>query len=297
MVSALNQSLVEASYGKWAQPEADLTQMRTGYDQMCPPPKAEVEAVRCEIGGVSGLYIVPRDPKPGIILYLHGGGYVMGSSSSHFSMAAELTAAAQRALFLVDYRLAPEAPFPAALDDSCSVYRALLAQGSAPQQIALVGDSAGGGLALSTVLTLRDLGLAAPACVGTISAWADLSCSAESLVRNAGIDPILTADVPLQYAELYLGDHPPTDPKASALFGDFGGFPPLFMQVGSDEILLDDSLRVAARARQAGCDVEIEIADGMMHVFQMLTWLIPEARSALLRMAAFVAQKLDEATI
>lgn len=293
MISALNRRLIEASYATWSRADADLAELRSGYDIMCPPPRTKVGAAPRQFGGVPGQFITPENPRDGLILFLHGGGFVMGSSRSHFSMAADLADTARCPLFLADYRLAPEAMFPAALDDSCAIYRAFIDEGWSPGRIAIVGDSAGGGLALSTVLALRCFGLPDPACVVTMSAWADLTCSGDSLRNKADVDPILTAAVPREYASIYLGSHPADDPRASALFGDFHGFPPLLMQVGSDEILLDDTLRIAERVRRAGGEVRLEVAEGMMHVFQMLTWLIPEANAALERAGGFIAEKLE----
>lgn len=297
MISALNRQLVEASYALWSRPDADLAELRFGYDNMCPPTRAKVRASPHQLGGVPGQLILPDDARDGMILFLHGGGFVMGSARSHFSMAADLAEAVACPLFLADYRLAPEAMFPAALDDSCAIYQALIDAGWPSGRIAIVGDSAGGGLALSTVLELRQRGLPDPACIVTMSAWTDLSCSGDSLSAKADVDPILTAAVPREYASIYLGSHPVDDPRASAVFGDFRNFPPLLMQVGSDEILLDDTLRVAERVEQAGGEVRLEVAEGMMHVFQMLTWLIPEAKAALRRAGGFIAEKLEAAAI
>jgi acetyl esterase/lipase len=294
MISALNQQLVAASYASWSREGADLTEMRSGYDTMCPPPATPVESKIDIFGGVAGQLVIPPERRSGIILFLHGGGFVMGSSRSHFSMVAELASAAQRPAALVDYRLAPEALFPAAIEDACAAYRGLLTAGHAAEQIALVGDSAGGGLAFSALFALRDEGTPLPGCLVTMSAWTDLTCSGASLQAKADVDPILTPDVPRQYASLYLGAHDSRDPLASPIFGDFTGLPPTLMQVGSDEILLDDTIRVAEAAQRAGCDVSLEVADGMMHVYQMLTWLTPNARTALRSAASFIDRHLGQ---
>lgn len=222
------------------------------------------------------------------ILYLHGGGYYFCSPLSHRAITFGLAARAKATVFSLDYRLAPEYRFPAALDDSVAAYRRLLADGVEAQSIVIAGDSAGGGLALATLLALRDAGDPLPAAAVLFSPWTDLTSSGESMQKNEGRDPMYHATVFPRVAAQYLGDAAPTDPHASPLFGRFEGLPPLLIQVGDTELLLDDSTRVAAKARAAGVRVELEIWRGVPHIFQIWAPFMPEANRALARAAEFI---------
>jgi acetyl esterase/lipase len=224
------------------------------------------------------------------ILYLHGGGYYFCSPRSHRSIVFGLATRSRASTFSLDYRLAPEARFPAALDDALAAYRQFLADGTPPQSIVISGDSAGGGLALATLVALRDAGDPLPAGGVLFSPWTDLGASGASIRTNDGADPMFSGRAIGRAAKLYLGDTPATHPYASPVYAELRGLPPLFIQAGSTEVLLDDSRRVAETARSAGVSVELQIWPNMPHVWQIFTPFIPEARRALDGAAGFVRQ-------
>lgn len=222
------------------------------------------------------------------ILYLHGGGYYFCSPKSHRTITFGLAPRAQADVFSLDYRLAPEHPFPAAHDDALAAYRQLLAEGRQAGSIVIAGDSAGGGLALATLVALRDAGDPLPAGAVLYSPWTDLACTGASLRENEGRDPMFTGNVFARVAPLYVGGESATHPWVSPLHADMHGLPPLFMLAGSTEVLLDDTLRVAERARAAGVQVECGIEQGLPHIWPIYAPFAPEARRALDDSARFV---------
>lgn len=222
------------------------------------------------------------------ILYLHGGGYYFCSPQSHRSLVFELAMRANARTFSLDYRLAPEHRFPAALDDALAAYRRLLADGAPAQSIVIAGDSAGGGLALATLVALRDAGDPLPAGALLFSPWTDLAATGETICSNDGLDPMFSGPAIARAAQVYLGETPATHPYASPLYADLRGLPPLFMQAGSTEVLLDDARRVADNARAAGVPVEFDVWPKMPHVWQIFAPFIPEAGQALDLAAGFV---------
>jgi len=288
MVSARNAEVMERAFGPWLVEGASIDELRADYDRMPPPIPEDVTVTESPVGGVRGLWFTPNGAGEAVILYFHGGGYMMGSPRSHGEMTARIARSAGARLFSVEYGLAPERVFPAALEDALAAYRALLADGREWRTVAVGGDSAGGGIAMAMLVALRDAGEPLPACAFTLSAWADLTCTGDSYLGNAEIDPLVTPEMGLENAAGYLGAHDPKDPLASPVFADLTGFPPLLLQVGTDEMLLDDSVRLADNARTAGVEVELQVADGMMHVYQLLTWLVPEAQGAIDEIGAFV---------
>jgi acetyl esterase/lipase len=223
----------------------------------------------------------PSAAKDRALLYLHGGGYCIGSPKSHRGLAAHLAAAAGVTGFALDYRLAPENPFPAGLEDAVDAYQTLLARGFAPKSIAIGGDSAGGGLTLATALRLKSLGLPQPACLLAISPWANLKQEGESFQTKAALDPICSKEGLDAYARDYLAGHLALDPLASPVFGDLTGLAPLLIQTGQDEVLLTDSETLAARAKAADLDFSLEIWPGMIHVFHAFYPLLEEGREAI----------------
>jgi acetyl esterase/lipase len=235
-----------------------------------------------------GQWLIPPTTPRATILYLHGGGYYFCSPRSHRAITFGLAIRANASVFSLDYRLAPEHRFPAALDDSVAAYRRLLENGVPAQSIVIAGDSAGGGLALATLLSLRDAGDPLPAAAVLFSPWTDLTCSGESMRTNDGRDPMYHASAFPKVAEQYLGAADARNPYASPVFGDYEGLPPLFVQAGDTELLLDDATRVAAKARAAGVRVEMEIWRGVPHIFQIWAPFMPEAREALAHAAAFI---------
>jgi len=221
-----------------------------------------------------------------VVLYLHGGAYVMGSLDTHRELMVRIAGACAARVLGLDYRLAPEFPFPAALHDALAAYRWLLAQGVAPERLMLAGDSAGGGLALATLLALRDAGVPLPAGAMLLSPWTDLTGGGASISSRAAAEPMLGIEMLLECAAFYRGSTDAKEPLVSPHFGDFHGLPPLLIQVGDAEILLDDSKRLAGAALAAGVTVELGIWEEAFHVFQMFPQL-PETAEALAALGRF----------
>ncbi len=248
-----------------------------------------------DIAGMAAEWIVPDTERQGdVLLYLHGGGYAICSPRTHRGLVADIAVKAGTKALVIDYRLAPEHPFPAAVEDACRAYRWLLAQGIDPAHITVAGDSAGGGLALALLLSLRDAGDPLPAGAALLSPWTDLAMSGWTHVTHARRDPMLSVEGALLAARHYLQNASPTDPLASPLYGRLKGLPPLLVHVGGNEILLDDSLRLAERARAAGVSVEIKIWPDLPHVFQAFAFL-PEARASRIEIARFLADCMSVA--
>lgn len=247
-----------------------------------------VRTARARDGAVSGEWVVPDGASDGTLLYLHGGGYVACSPATHRPITAGLARLSGWRVFAPDYRLAPEHKFPAALDDAVAAYRWLLAGGVSPGALAVAGDSAGGGLTLALLLRLRDGGLPLPACAVCFSPWTDLTASGDSIRANDGKCAMFRPENMAPAARGYLGDQSPRNPYASPVFGDYAGMPPLLLQVGATELLLDDSRRVHAKALDAGGVSRLQVFDGAFHVWQMLDGIVPESRTALRAAAGFI---------
>jgi len=226
------------------------------------------------------------------VLYLHGGGYVIGSPRSHRHLAAAIAGAAGSAALLVDYRLAPEHPFPAALEDALAAYQWLLGRGLAAGGVVVAGDSAGGGLTIATLLAIRDRGLPRPAAGVCISPWVDLTCSGATYATKAAVDPIVTRQSVSMMAQAYAGAGDLKAPLLSPLYADLRGLPPLLVQVGSDEVLLDDALGLGERARAAGVDVTVEEWPAMIHVWHWFLPMLAEAERAIGVIGDFVRARL-----
>jgi len=277
---------------------ADVAARREQYDRaervFKTPADVRVEAVQA--GGVPGEWLVPPGARiDAAVLYLHGGGYVIGSPRSHRHVAAAIASAAGIAALLPDYRLAPEHPYPAAVDDAVAAYVWLLRRGIAPWRIAIAGDSAGGGLTVAALLAIRDLGRPLPAAGVCISPWVDLTCSGASYTTRAEADPMVTRDGVAEMARLYLAGKDAKTPLASPLHGDLKGLPPLLIQVGADEVLLDDSTQLAAQAKTAGVDAEVEVWPEMIHVWHWFLPMLDEAERAVTRIGDFVKGRLRPA--
>jgi acetyl esterase/lipase len=238
---------------------------------------------------VPAEWILPAGITAGrVVLYLHGGSYIAGSINSHRALAANIAASAGARALVVDYRLAPEHPYPAALEDALAVYHWLLANDNPADKIYIAGDSAGGGLAAALLLALRDAGDPSPAAAVCISALTDMAFTGESIKTKADVDLILDLGKEIQFASMYLGDTDPRAPLVSPLYADLRGLPPLLIQVGSDEILQSDSTRLAEKARAAGVNVTLEVWEGMQHVWHFAASLIPEGRDAICRIGEFI---------
>jgi acetyl esterase/lipase len=231
-----------------------------------------------------------KNPNRSIILYLHGGGYVSCSAATHRPITAALARLSGCRVFSLNYRLAPEDRFPSALDDAVAAYRWLLEQGQPAGAISLAGDSAGGGLVLGLLLRARDAGLPLPACAVCFSAWTDLAGTGVSVRSNDGRCAMFRTENIADFAAAYLGDASPLDAYASPAHADLSGLPPLLLQVGSTELLLDDSRRVHDKVQAAHGVSRLEIYDDVAHCWQMLDGIVPEARDALRQAAAFIRE-------
>ncbi|MCX7035777.1 MAG: alpha/beta hydrolase [Proteobacteria bacterium] len=228
------------------------------------------------------------------LLYIHGGAFVIGSPSDYRSLTGELGRAAGVRTVSLDYRLAPEHPFPAAVDDCVAAYRALLEAGNKPADIALAGDSAGGGLVISTLVAARDAGLPMPAAALVISPWVDLACTGGTMQSKQAEDPSITREGLQAMAALYLQGKPLSTPLASPLYADLRGLPPLFVQVGSAELLLDDAVRLAGAAGAAGVPVHLSIWPNMPHVWHIFGFMLSEGRDALTEAGVFLGTFLKQ---
>jgi monoterpene epsilon-lactone hydrolase len=226
-----------------------------------------------------------------VLMYLHGGGYQLGSPGTLRNLIGLLSAGASARVLSVDYRLAPEHPFPAAVEDALTAYRWLLAAGTDPAAIAIAGDSSGGGLALGTLVALRDAGDALPAAAAVISPWTDLALTGESLRTRAEAEVMVKPTGMPETAALYLNGADPRHPYASPLYADLRGLPPILIHVGDAEVILDDSIRFAARARDAGVDVTLEVWDEMPHVWHAFAGLLPEADQAVAGLGAWLDRR------
>ena len=244
-----------------------------------------------DLGGVPTEWTRGNHPPRGVILYCHGGGYLVGSPRAYRGMAARLATLTRCDVAVIDYRLAPEHTYPAAPDDAIAAYRALLSRMDA-SSIVIAGDSAGGNLALVTLLRARDRGVPLPGGGVLLSPWTDLTGSGASMRVNAKLDPMLPAQRIDEAARLYAPTAQLDSPDVSPLFGDFTGLPPLSIHVGTTEILLDDSQRLVERAKQHGVSAELERWHRMPHVFPMFADFLPEGRQALDDIGEFVATRL-----
>jgi acetyl esterase/lipase len=249
-----------------------------------------VSIVQETLGGVAAEIITPPDARAGVtLLYVHGGAFAMGSPRTHRSLTRSLALAARVRAVVPDYRLAPEHPYPAALDDVVAVYRALHAA-DASRRIVVGGESAGGNLALALVHALRARGEPLPAGIVAISPWADLACTGDSLVAHAELDTMVPVEAMSLAIRMYVGDAEVCAPTVSPLYGDFRGFPPLVVHVSSTEVLYDDARRVVETARAAGVDAELRVWTELPHAFPAFVDILPEARAAVTEIARFIGR-------
>ncbi len=251
------------------------------------PTPRRVTRTQTEIAGRHAEWLTPRDAVADkLMIYWHGGAYIMGNCATHRQLVGHLARGAGVKALLAEYRLAPEHPFPAAIEDAVSIYRALLAEGYRPADIVMGGDSAGGGLTMATLLSLRDAGEPLPAGAFLISPWLDLAGTGESMQTHDGRDPwFKPKNLPTVRAN-YCDESQIRNPLVSPVYADVTGLPPCFIQVGSEELLLSDSTRIDAALHAAGVESELEIWPGMWHVFQLVVHLVPEARRANAKIAA-----------
>lgn len=270
-----------------------VAEQRAGMETMqagLPMPEG-VTQTDVTIEGVPCRWFTAAEHSDDVLVYLHGGGYVIGSLQTHSELMSRLALVTGRRILGVDYRLAPEHPFPAAVDDACAVLRQALAEaGSAGYRVAVGGDSAGGGLSVASMQRLRDEGTELPSAAFLFSPWADLTGTLGSHTSRAEVDPMIVAERVADMARLYAGEESEAHPLVSPLRGELAGLPPLLVQVGDHEMLLDDSLQLAEKARAAGVEVELEVYPEAFHVFQAVPQL-PEAGEALASVKAFLARR------
>lgn len=269
--------------------DTDLATRRArlaAFAAAAPPPPEPIVAAR--LGGVRVLRIAARGAR-GRIVYLHGGAYVLGSADTHARLAAAYARASGAEAIAVDYRLAPEHPWPAAVDDAVAVWRALPDDGV---PTALIGDSAGGGLVLALALRLRGAGLRAPVALATTSPWVDLTLTAASLTARASVEVMLSRRGLALDADRYRGTVPATDPRVSPLFADLAGLPPAFIQVGTEEVLYDDGVSLATRLDAAGVPVQLQVWQGMAHAWAAFGDAVPEAAASVAQLGDFLRARL-----
>ncbi|TDP46099.1 alpha/beta hydrolase [Zavarzinia compransoris] len=258
-----------------------------------PPVPADISVVDTVADGVPGHWITPAEAaEDRHILYLHGGGYVICSPRTHLGFTWRIAREARARMLVIDYRLAPDHAFPAQIDDCLVAYRHLLDRGIDPKRIAVVGDSAGGGLTFGLLMRLKALGLPMPGAAVGLSPYLDLTATGESHFLNAKADPMIPLSGVLFGAMAYLQGADPRHPEASPIYGDAAGLPPCLIHVGSDEILLSDSTRMAAKLRAAGVPVQIDIWHRMPHVWHAFARYIPEGRAAIAEVGAFLRRTI-----
>ncbi|MGB8657123.1 MAG: alpha/beta hydrolase [Candidatus Zixiibacteriota bacterium] len=250
---------------------------------------AQIEVSPVQIDDLYAEWIVPSNTtKDRVILYFHGGGYVMGSCKAHQAIVAKFVKGSGIAALVFDYRLAPEHPFPAALDDSLAAYGWLLDQGIAPAHIVFVGDSAGGGLCLATLLALKDKNIPRPKATVALSPWTDVKNTGKSWHTNAKVDTLSWKESQVVFSKYYAADNDPGLPWISPLYGDLRGLPPVLIYVGGDETLLDDSTRFAKKAKDSGVNITLKVGEGMFHCYPACSPLFPEARQAMEEIYTFI---------
>ncbi|AWS48061.1 alpha/beta hydrolase [Streptosporangium sp. 'caverna'] len=275
---------------------SDLAEQRVGFDRLMrsTPLADDVKTTHSTLGGVPvvNVDLIGVDAED-VILYLHGGAYVMGSAESFAGLASGLGRRAGSRVVNVDYRLAPENPYPAAVEDAVAAYRGLLDSGVPASRIGIAGDSAGGGLALATLVKLKSEGLPQPSSAVLLSPWTDLTLSGASMTSKAAAEPVLSQEGLRGRAADYVGAGDTTDPLVSPVFADLTGLPPLLIQVGSNEILLDDATRLATAAAAADVAVTLEVTPEVPHVFQIFAAILEEGDAALTRAGAFLRAHFD----
>jgi len=275
-------------------PDATVQEARAGFEQVTNtfPVDADIKREAVDASGVKAEWLsAPNSDAGRAVLYLHGGGYVIGSINTHRALAARLSRAARARVLVIDYRLAPEHPHPAAVEDSVAAYRWMLGQGLKPARIAVAGDSAGGGLTVATLVAIRDAKLPLPAAGVCLSPWVDLEGIGESMTTKAAVDPIVQKAGIAQMAAAYLGGKDVRTPLAAPLYADLTGLPPLLIHVGTAETLLDDAFRLAERARKAGVTVHYEAAEDMIHVWHLFAPMLDEGQQAIERVGEFVRKQ------
>ncbi len=300
MASQQLQTIIQMMKSRPDMQGASVEQRRAAFEAvtvMFPVPE-DVRREPVDAGPVPGEWIAAPGADPErVIYYLHGGGYIIGSINSHRELISRLSRAAGARALAIDYRLAPENPFPAGVEDATAAYRWLLSTGVDPARVVIAGDSAGGGLTVAALVALRNAGDPLPAAAVCLSPWVDMEGLGESMTTNAEVDPMIQREQLLEGAKAYLGGAEPRTPLAAPLHADLTGLPPLLIHVGSSETLLDDSTRLAERAKAAGVDVTLEVWDEMIHVFQFMAAMLPEGQQAIDRSGEFILEHTGAARV
>ena len=285
MMQTIMRRLVTLAVKSQLNPRVSVETQRKRLDLLrFTPMPAGLRETSTELAGITTRRLTPT-PCYGAILYLHGGAYCTGSPDSHREMVARIARTSEREAFILDYRLAPEHPYPAALDDAVAAYTDLLAQ---HQDIVIMGDSAGGGLAMALAEAISRTDYAQPNAMVLLSPWCDLTCSGTTMESNRYIDPMLHPDWLTSSAAMYAGSRALDEPGMSPLFGDMSGYPRTLVQVGSDEILFSDSTRAVDKMKEAGVDVTLQVSDGMWHVFQFHAALLKPSKKAVYKIGEFL---------
>lgn len=295
MTVAQLQSIVSLLRSRPGPETPDIGYSRAAYEKLAVllggAPDAKCEKVDAD--GVPAEWVAAPGVDPQrAVLYLHGGGYAIGSINTHRRLAYDISAASSARVLLIDYRLAPEHPFPAAVDDAAKAWRWLLQQGFTSDRLAIAGDSAGGGLTIATLVNLRDRKLGLPACAVAISPWIDLEGKGDSITTRAAQDPMVQKAGLLWMAGLYLAGKDPRTPLAAPLHADLAGLPPVLVQVGTAETLLDDATRLAERLYRAGGDVRLSVWPDMLHVFPFFAPILSEGRDGCREIGHFIRDRM-----
>jgi epsilon-lactone hydrolase len=288
------QRLLHMTWDREVAPDLQVSRLRAKHARMVQnfvrQPR-DVEISRFKIGEINVEWIEPAGAQfHRVLLYLHGGGFVMGELAGFRNLVARIATAASARALLIDYRLAPEHPFPAALEDTLFAYRWLLLQGLDPSGIAIVGDGSGGGMAISACVALRDNHAPLPGAIVALSPWTDLALGGRTLIKNASKDALVSIELLAYCAQSYLRGALPTSPLASPNYANLAGLPPLLVHAGSNEVLRDDATRLGDKAHKAGIDMSVEVFEGMPHVFQLFE-KIPEAEASVNRIGAFIKSR------
>jgi monoterpene epsilon-lactone hydrolase len=272
--------------------DIDIQKVRARIEKMAGRPPKGVRISQARVGCLGEWVEVPGVPADApVMLYLHGGGYVVCSPRTHRPITAFFAHAGFR-VFCPDYRMAPEAPFPAALEDALSTYEGLLSRGVRPAEIVVAGDSAGGGLTLALLIALRDRKRPLPAAAALLSPWTDLAITGDTIRTNARRDAYINGPAAAKTAAMYVGSADPRDPLVSPLYADLHGLPPIIIHVGEREVLRDDSTRLAERIRAAGPEVVISVWPVVPHVWQIFNRIVPDGRQSLAQMADFLRKRV-----
>jgi epsilon-lactone hydrolase len=269
----------------------DVVKERQTLDKMSSFTSSRKIGQSATVGGVPGEWQLPlKGEAKRTILYLHGGGYALGSPDSHRDMVGSIADAAQAKAFILDYRLGPETPFPGAVEDAVAAYKGLLDEGEHPEKIFLAGDSAGGGLTAAALVSLQEQGIPMPAGGVCISPWADLTFSGRSMHTKSIVDAMISKETLAWMGGLYLAGQDAAHPLASPIFADLRGLPPLLIQVGGDEVLLDDAVRLHEAAKAVGVNSTLEVWDNMMHVWHLMAKFVPEGKVAIGAIGEFMIE-------